>query len=172
MISEKEHLDKQIEKGETIQMHSVPSQPPPFLISAHPSTFSKVCCRRCKRSHPPYACPDFNQQKKHRPPTTAQGQAHQSCLSLSVPGGELPFWTPDRHIMNNYGTASKHQKPNWTHRQAFPYTWHIENRSTLLDGLMWRYTCMEKHGQYSWLCRLLKHCNLCSAGVGLCVLQW
>ena len=63
--------------------------------------------------------------------------------------------------------ASKHQKPNWTDRQVFPYNGQIENQSTLLDGLMWRYTCMEKHGQYPWLSSGL----LCSDGVGLCVLQ-
>lgn len=60
-------------------------------------------------------------------------------------------------VNDSYGTASKHQKPILTHGQAFPYNWQMETRSTLLDGPMWTYACMEKHGQYAWLCCLLKH---------------
>ena len=50
----------------------------------------------------------------------------------------------DTLVNDSYGTASKHQKPILTHGQAFPYNWQMENWSTLLDGPMWTYACMER----------------------------
>ncbi len=71
-VEELVRLGQQRENTQTL------SQPTHPLISAQPTTSSQVFCWKCKGSHPPYACPNFNQQKKYKPSITPQGQPQQS----------------------------------------------------------------------------------------------